>query len=207
MHQEDLLATRSDIDGFTFTVLRPDVVIGFSLGSPMSLLGAIGVYAALSNAAGVPLRFPGTQGAWAALHQFTDADLLGAAARWALTTGSARGEIFNVINGDQFRWQHLWQDIAAVFDMPSAALQSMNLVAQMADKGPVWDALVAREGLRKTPYGQIASWEFADGLWQSGFDMVQSAIKIRQAGFADSVDSHQSITSKLRQLRQDRYLP
>jgi len=33
--------------------------------------------------------------------------------------------------------------------------------------------------------------------------MVQSTIKIRQVGFAGCVDSHQSITSKLRQLRQD----
>lgn len=205
--QEDLLSTRAEIEGFTFTVLRPDVVIGFSLDSPMNLLGAIGVYAALSNAAGVPLRFPGTHSAWTALHQFTDADLLAAAVQWALTAVPARGEIFNVINGDHFRWQHLWQDIADVFDMPTATPQPMNLVTQMGDKGPDWDALVARDGLRKTPYGQIASWQFADGLWQSGFDMVQSTIKIRQAGFADSVDSHQSITKKLRQLRQDKYLP
>ena len=83
--QEDLLAFRADRDDFTFRVLRPDLVIGFSLGSPMNLLGAIGVYAAMSRAAGVPLRFPGTHEAWAALQQFTDADLRASAAQWALT--------------------------------------------------------------------------------------------------------------------------
>lgn len=205
--QEDLLASRADRDGFTFTVLRPDVVIGFSLGSPMNLLGAIGVYAAVSKAAGVPLRFPGTHEAWAALQQFTDADLLASAAQWALTAETARGEIFNVTNGDQFRWQHIWEDIAGVFEMPTAAPQPMSLVAQMADKESAWDALLVAHRLRPTPYDQIAGWEFADGLWQAGFDMVQSTIKIRQAGFADSIDSHQSMTTKLRQLRQDRYLP
>lgn len=205
--QEDLLAARADRDGFAFTVLRPDVVIGFSLGSPMNLLGAIGVYAALSKAEGVPLRFPGGPGAWTALHQFTDANLLAAAVQWALTADTARGEVFNVLNGDQFRWQHLWSDIAAVFEMSTAQPQPMGLSAQMADKEPAWDALVARHRLRPIPYRRIAAWHFADGLWGSDYDMVQSTIKIRQAGFADCVDSHRSITSKLRRLRHDGYLP
>ena len=62
--QKVLLAFRADRDGSTFTVLRPDLVIGFSLGSPMNLLGVIGVYAAVSQTAGVPLRFPGSHEAW-----------------------------------------------------------------------------------------------------------------------------------------------
>jgi nucleoside-diphosphate-sugar epimerase len=205
--QEDPLAARAERDGFTFTVLRPDVAIGFSLGSPMNLLGSIGVYAAVSKAEGIPLRFPGGPGAWTALHQVTDADLLGAAVQWALTADTARGETFNVINGDQFRWEHLWDDIAAVFEMPTAAPQPMKLAEPMADKEPLWDALIARHTLRRIPYRQIASWDFADGVWWSQYDMVQSTIKIRQAGFADCIDSHHSITTKLRQLRHDRYLP
>jgi nucleoside-diphosphate-sugar epimerase len=205
--QEDLLATRADRDAFTFTVLRPDVVIGFSLGSPMNLLNAIGVYASLSKAAGVPLRFPGSAGAWTALHQITDADLLASAASWALTAEAARGEIFNVTNGDQFRWLHLWDDIADAFDMPTAAPQPMSLAVQMSDKEPAWNALRAARELRSIPYEQLKSWEFADSLWSADFDMIQSTIKIRQAGFPDSIDSHQNITTKLRQLRDDKYLP
>jgi nucleoside-diphosphate-sugar epimerase len=205
--QEDLLSARADRKGFTFTVLRPDVVIGFGLWSPMNLLGAIGVYAALSKAAGVPLRFPGSPGTWVALYQFTDADLLAAAVQWALTAVTARDQVFNVLNGDQFRWQHLWPEIAAVFDMPTAPPQPMKLGEQMAHKEPEWDALVARHGLRPTPYEGIAAWDFADGLWASDYDMVQSTIKIRQAGFGGCVDSHESLIGKLRRLRHDRYLP
>lgn len=205
--QEDLLAARADRGAFTYTVLRPDVAIGFSLGSPMNLIGAIGVYAALSKAEGVPLRFPGGPGAWTALHQFTDADLLASAVRWALTAGAARDEVFNVTNGDLFRWEHLWGDIATVFEMPAAAPQPMRLAEHMVHKGAQWDALVDRHRLRTVPYDQMAQWDFADGVWWSQYDMVQSTIKVRQAGFADSVDSHHSITSKLRALREENYLP
>jgi len=205
--QEDLLADRSATDGFTWTVLRPDVVIGFNTGSPMNLLMSIAVFAALSKDAGVPLRFPGSAQAWTALHQFTDADLLAAATQWALSSDTATNEIFNVLNGDQFRWQHLWPDIARDFDMPTAAPQPMSLADQMADKEAAWDALVSRHHLQPTPYDQVASWAFADGIWSAGFDMVQSTIKIRRAGFAGCVDSHQSLLGHLARLRELRYVP
>jgi nucleoside-diphosphate-sugar epimerase len=205
--QEDLLTARARTDGFTWTVLRPDAVIGFNTGSPMNLLTCIAVFAALSKDAGAPLRFPGSAQAWTALHQVTDADLLAAATEWALTSERAADEIFNVTNGDLFRWQHLWPDIANVFDMSTAPPQPMNLRDQMADKQAAWDSLVERHRLQPVPYEQVASWAFADGVWNSGFDMVQSTIKIRQAGFADCVDSHDSLITHLTRLRRLRYMP
>jgi nucleoside-diphosphate-sugar epimerase len=205
--QEDLLAERARSAGFTWTVLRPDVVIGFSTGSAMNLLTAIAVFAALSKEAGVPLRFPGSAAAWTALHQFTDADLLASATEWALSSERAADEIFNVLNGDLFRWEHLWADIARAFDMAVSAPQPMSLQEQMADKRPAWDALVRRHQLQPVAYDEIAAWAFADGVWNAGFDMVQSTIKIRQAGFADCVDSHESLIGHLIRLRERRYVP
>lgn len=91
--------------------------------------------------------------------------------------------------------------------MPTAPPQPMSLREQMADKRPAWDRLVERHGLRPTPYDRIASWPFADGIWSSGFDLVQSTTKIRRAGFADCLDSHESFTGHLRRLRHLRYVP
>jgi nucleoside-diphosphate-sugar epimerase len=205
--QEDLLAERARSAGFTWTVLRPDVVIGYSTGSPMNLLTAIAVFATLSKDAGVPLRFPGSAAAWTALHQFTDTDLLASATEWALTSERAADEIFNVLNGDQFRWEHLWPDIAQAFDMAVAAPLPMSLQEQMADKRPAWDSLVRRHRLQPVAYDEITAWAFADGVWNSGFDLVQSTIKIRQAGFADCIDSHESLIAHLIRLRERRYVP
>ncbi|WP_248582952.1 SDR family oxidoreductase [Nocardioides sp. InS609-2] len=205
--QEDLLHEMSSRQGFTWTVLRPDLVLGFALGSPMNMLMALGVYASLCKDAGVPLRFPGTPTAWTALHQFTDADVLAAAVEWALDSPNAVGEVFNVTNGDNFRWQHLWDDMAGVFDMPTAAPQPMSLTEQMADKGHVWDALVHRHRLVVTTYDQVSAWRFADAVLATDFDMVQSTIKIRQAGFHGCVDTHTSVVGHLQRLREHRYLP
>jgi nucleoside-diphosphate-sugar epimerase len=47
--QEDELTRRADTMGFRWTVLRPDAVVGLSIGSPMNLLMSLAVYAAFSR--------------------------------------------------------------------------------------------------------------------------------------------------------------
>lgn len=205
--QEDLLWAEAAGAGFTWTVLRPDAVIGLSFGSPMNMLTSIAVYATVCRHQGVPLRFPGTPGAWTALHQATDADIIAGAVAWALDAPAARGEIFNVTNGDHFRWQHLWPELADFFGMPTAPPQPMSLGVQMADKGAVWDEIVAEYKLRPTSISELAAWQFADDWFANESDMVQSTIKIRQAGFNECIDSHESFLTWLSRMRQLALIP
>ncbi|WP_165185159.1 MULTISPECIES: SDR family oxidoreductase [Paraburkholderia] len=205
--QEDILWARAQTQGYNWTVLRPDAVIGPSIGSPMNLVMGIAAFAVTSRELNVPLRFPGSLAAWSALHQATDSEILGQAVRWALTSPSARNEIFNVTNGDNFRWQHLWPDVAEFFDMPVAAPQPMSLAEQMQDKASLWERTIRKHNLKPTLWSELVSWPFLDGQLNFGTDMVQSTIKIRQAGFGACVDSHQSILSHLRRLRDYRLIP
>ena len=52
--------------------LRPQTLCGFSPGSPMSILPAIAVYAAISKELALPLRFPGKPGAYDTIYQVTE---------------------------------------------------------------------------------------------------------------------------------------
>lgn len=205
--QEDLLWREAEREGFAWTVLRPDGVMGPSLNSPMNILTGIASFAAISQALQLPLRFPGSLGAWSALHQATDSGVLAQAVLWALTSAAARQQVFNVTNGDHFRWQQLWPQIAGFFGLDSAMPQPMNLGVQMADKAPLWARIVEEHGLRQTPWEQIAAWPFVDGWLNAGYDMVQSTIKIRQAGFQGCIDSHQSVLDQLQRLRDYRLIP
>ncbi len=63
-------------------------------------------------------RFPGTKEGWNTLQETTDAELFGRAALWALGEDIARNEIFNVSNGDVYRWRQLWNELAAFYDLP-----------------------------------------------------------------------------------------
>jgi hypothetical protein len=68
----------------------------------------------------------------------------------------------------------------------------MPAVSEMSEKDPLWDSMVARYGLHATPYDQIANWAFADWMLNFREEAILSTIKIRQAGFADCIDTHQS---------------
>lgn len=205
--QEDFLRERSAGKSWSFTALRPEAVCGFAVGNPMNLTMVIAVYAALSKELGLPLRFPGPEAAYRALYQVTSADILAEAADWAGRTDAARGEIFNITNGDYFRWQHMWPKIARTFRMEVADPVPMPLTTYMADKGPLWARMTEKYGLRPIPYETLVSWPFGDFLFNSGFDNVSSTIKARRAGFGACIDTEDMFTTFFDRLRRQRVLP
>jgi nucleoside-diphosphate-sugar epimerase len=112
--QEAQLRRRAEQSRWDYVALRPDVVVGDIHGNPMNIALVVGVFAELSRALGIPMRFPGTDKAYGQLVQLTDAGLLARASSWAATTDKAAGEAFNVTNGDVFRWSgcgRTWRDI------------------------------------------------------------------------------------------------
>ncbi len=205
--QEDLLRERSAGKPWSFTALRPEAVCGFAVGNPMNLTMVIAVYAALSKELGLPLRFPGTEAAYRALYQVTSADILAEAADWAGRTEAARNEIFNITNGDYFRWQHMWPKIARAFGMKVADPVPMPLTTYMADKGPLWARMTEKYGLRPIPYNTLVSWPFGDFIFSSGFDNISSTIKARRAGFQACIDTEDMFTAFFDRLRNQRILP
>jgi nucleoside-diphosphate-sugar epimerase len=204
--QEDFLRERQQGKRWHFTALRPEAVIGFAVGNPMNLLMVIAVYATISRELGLPLRFPGTEKAYRVLYQVTSADILAHATDWAGSTRAARNEFFNITNGDYFRWQHMWPKIARDFGMEIAHPVPFSLATYMTDKGPLWERIVQRHGLRSIPYESLVSWQFGDFILHSDFDNISSTIKARRAGFADCIDTEEMFTAYFRQLREDRII-
>jgi len=205
--QEDALRELADQAGFQFTVLRPDAVLGYAVGTAMNLLMCIAVYAAIGKELGLPLRFPLGQRAYDALIPITDAELLARATRWAADTPAAAGEIFNVHNGDYIRFRNLWPLVARDFGMEAAEPQPMSVAEHMADKGPVWDRLVARHGLVPTSWDSLVDWTFMDKAIGPGVEVIVSNIKLRQAGFGDCLDTEDSFLSWFGRLRAAKVLP
>src|SRR5271154_2197989 len=205
--QEDIVAEWAGKNGASWTVLRPHLVMGPSLNSPMNLVTSLATYAAMSRELGLPLRFPGTKEGWNTLQDTTDAELFGRATLWALGEDKARNKIFNVSNGDVYRWRQLWGELAAFYDLRIAEPLAMSTVSEMSEKAPLWDAMVARYGLHATPYGQIANRSFVDWMLNFGEETILSTIKIRKAGFADCIDTHESFRTQLTKLRELRIIP
>ena len=206
--QEDFLRARQQRKSWSWTALRPEATLGFGIGNPMNLGMSIAVYAAISKELGLPLRFPGTEKSYQVLYQLTSADILAKATIWAGQTEAARNEIFNITNGDYFRWRHLWPRIAAMCDMPMADPVPTPLTVYMADKKPVWEAIVKRHNLQPIPYEQISSWPFADAILRlMEFDNITSTIKARRAGFHDCIDTEDMFSEFFADLRENRIIP
>lgn len=205
--QEDLVRRLGKERDFSWTALRPEGVTGYATGNPMNLLMVIGVYAAICKELGLPLRFPGTRAAYEVLYQTTDAELLARATIWAGANESAHNQIFNINNGDQFRWAQLWPRFAEHFGMDYAPPQQMSLTDAMPTRGDVWEALVQTHDLVDTPFEDLVAWPVGDFLFHHEADNITSTIKARQAGFADALDTETRLLDLFDELIELKVLP
>jgi len=207
LQEDHLRALQSGAD-FAWTILRPQFVCGFALGSAMNGLSPIAVYAAISRELGLPLRFPGGP---FRVQEATDSRLLAGAALWATEASAAANETFNIVNGDCFTWESLWPRIAARFGCALGTPAPARLARIMPDKAALWRRMVARHGLADHHLEELVpNWELADNLMGYGVEpraMLLSGIKARQAGFADCVDSEEMFLHWLGWLQAERFVP
>ena len=205
--QQDLVATRQRGKAWTWSAARPHGICGFAVGTPMNLVMVIGVYAAICRELGLPFSHPGTPGNYRALYRVTDAEHLAKAVLWMATEPGCANQAFNVTNGDVFRWERVWPRLADYFGVPAGPQRRIPLARMMADKGPVWDRIVGKHGLRPYRYEEIVSWSFGDFVFTPEFDIVSSLTKARLYGFHDVVDSEAMFVRIFDRLRADRVLP
>ena len=205
--QEQWLRRHQRGKSWSWSALRPQTVCGFALGSPMNIATAIAVYATISKELGLPLRFPGKPGAFRAIYQVTDSELLARAMTWCATSRTAENEVFNITNTDFFRWENLWPRFAAFFGLEPGPVQTIPLTDFMADKAPLWDEIVARHGLRPIPYADLVAWPFADYVFGCDWDVMTDTLKIRRAGFHDCVDSGEAFLRLFQQFRDMKVIP
>ena len=192
---------------WSWTEVRPHTLCGFSPGTSMSILAVIAVYASISKAFGLPLRFPGKPGAFRSVYQVTESSHLATALHWAATEPRCANQAFNITNGDYFRWCNVWPKIAKVFDMPAGDLQTISLVGHMADKAPLWEKLVKRHGLKPYAFDELVAWPFGDYVFGCDWDVMTSTVKARKYGFHDVVDSEEMFVRLLTRFREERIVP
>jgi nucleoside-diphosphate-sugar epimerase len=205
--QQDFLEARQRGKAWNWSASRPHAICGFALGNPMNLSMVIAVYAAISRELGLPLSFPGKPGAYRALYQCIDSALLARALTWMATQPKCANQACNITNGDLFRWENLWPKIARCFDLEVGPVRHISLSRFMADKGPVWERIVRKHGLRELPYQQVAAWGFGDFVFASDFDIISDTGKIRRLGFTETLDSEEMFVRLFEEFRAERVIP
>jgi nucleoside-diphosphate-sugar epimerase len=207
-NQEDFLRSQSQGKQWSWTALRPDGVIGLAIGNPMNLGTLIAVYASLCKELNVPMRFPGTDEAYNALFNVTDARLLAKGMEFVALSADARGEIYNITNGDIFRWKYIWPKLAAYFEIEVDEPQTFSLSVFMADKKPVWDAIIRKYQLTDYNFERLVQWPFGDFLFNAKHDLFMDVNKLRRIGFNEMhKDTYSSFTDLFDELKFNKIIP
>lgn len=205
--QQDYLIEKSKGKNWSWSCVRPHAVCGYAVGIPMNLVSCIAVYAAISKELGLPLRFPGSEVTYRSMYMATEAGLLARAMEWAATTPACAGRVFNVVNGDHVRFEHMWPKFADFFDMEAGPPQRIDLSLMMADKAPLWDEIVRRHDLVPNAYEDMAHWPFAQYIFNNEWDMMSDSTKCREFGFLDFVDTERMFLDLFAELRANRIIP
>lgn len=207
--QEDYVRDQGAAHGFSWTVLRPQLVTGKTPGA-LNVLPAIGVYAAIRREKGEPFSFPGGPSfVWEA----ADADLVGRVIRWAAESQQAANEIFNITNGDVFSWRSVWPDLARTLGVATGADDPFSLADYIRDNKDVWERIVEKYDLASNDLdafvgqgAEHADFAFASGA-SAGPVAFVSTIKLRRAGFADVLDTRDAFTGALQSFIDRKLLP
>lgn len=205
--QEDFLRQAQQGQRWSWVNLIPPFVSGFAVGNPMNLVLGVGIYAAVCKEMGLPLRFPGSLGAYDAVHQIADAHTIGAAASWAARSDAAQNQAFNVTNGDPARWRNTWPVIAQRLGMECAEPKTMPLADVMPDQQALWDRIAQRHGLREIAIGRIVNWGWVDYMLRMSHDVLLETGKIRRAGFHECIETDSMFVQRLRELQQHKVIP
>lgn len=210
-NQEDYLRGLQRGKDWSFSIFRPVLIVGYSLGAAMNLIPAIGVYAAFLKEAGQPLHYPGGP---SRIAQAVDAGLLARAIAWAGEREAACNETFNVANGDVFMWQNVWPALADALGMLPGQDVPLSLARDIAPREADWQRICRKYGLVAPDLAQFVglSFEYADyqmgyGRSRPGPPSFSSTIKLMQAGFHEVMDTEVMLVRWLRHFQERRLLP
>ncbi len=209
--QEDYLKTLSATRNFGYTILRPQLIVGPNHGVVMNLPPVVGAYAAIRKYEGLPLSYPGgADWVWEA----ADARIVGNACFWAGTNTAARNETFNITNGEVFSWRDMWPALAAVLDIEVGPDEPIDMPAYLVERAELWPAIVQQHNLQPLSLAEIlgeshhyANLCFAYGAEQSPAPAFLSTVKVKQAGFTETMNSEASFCHWLRDLRRRKVIP
>ncbi|WP_114938697.1 SDR family oxidoreductase [Mucilaginibacter endophyticus] len=207
--QEDTVYAAAERDGFTWSIHRPHTVIGYAVGNLMNMGTTLAVYASICKETGRAFRFPGSAAQWQGLSDVTDARLLADHMIWASTTDAAANQAFNVANGDIFRWNWLWEQIAAWFGVEAHGFDgTVHLLEnEMANDAQLWEQISKKHSLKEPQLARLSSAWHTDLDLGRPIEVMTDMSKSRKLGFTKYQDTRDSFFDLFERLKAERLIP
>ncbi len=197
---------------WSWSILRPVLIVGCSVGSAMNVIPALGVAADDGAPARPALDYPGGVGRVA---QAVDADLLARAVAWSGEAKTARNEIFNVTNGDVFVWPNVLAGHRRRAGLRSGRARAASSRRQIRPQEAAWAEIRAAHGL-KSGDSRGSSSAFRSSIRRLHDrataatgpvrPRIVSTIKLMQAGFGEVMDT-EAMFASFAEMQAKRLLP
>ncbi|BAV05531.1 Nucleoside-diphosphate-sugar epimerase [Filimonas lacunae] len=207
--QEDEVYAAAKRDGFTWSIHRPHTVIGKAIGNAMNMGSTLAVYASICKQQNLPFVWPGSEAQWNGISDVTDARILAEQLLWAATTPAAQNEAFNIANGDVFRWNWLWYQIAQWFGIEAAGYQGTihPLEETMKDYKDLWQNIATANGLQETDINRLTSAWHTDLDLGRPLEVMTDMSKSRKLGFTGYKSTRDTFFELFEQMRSERLIP
>lgn len=209
--QEDYLQRKQSGRDWHWTIFRPTQIVGDAIGSNLNSLLALCVFGVLRREKGLALAFPGDFGR---VGTMIDAEMLARAIDWAGVSPAARNETFNVGNGDVYSWEGVWDTLADALGMEVGLPERIVIHDYIAARQRQWSDIVRKFALTSPSdlngfLGESA--RLADALTRIGHGVqpltISSVVKLRQAGFHETIDTEDMIRKWVRRYQESGLIP
>ena len=217
-NQIDALKELSDKRSWSFTEVRPDVIVGFTPGSNyMNVTQGLGFYLSLYrevHGKGALVRFPGSANSWRNKHTDTFQDVLARLEIHAALNQDkcGGGRAFNAADGEVTTWSDLWQGLCEYFGLagvgPTSEPMSIDgLRAFVTGNRAVWERVEKERGLKAGLLDKY-SWGF---LWfvMVGFDFDREydLSACREVGFTDTIPTLKGYLTSFERMQEAKIIP
>lgn len=207
--QEDELFAAAKKYHFSWSVHRPHTIIGYAVGNAMNIGQTLAVYATLCKQTGQAFVFPGSSAQWHGVSDMADARLLAAQLLWAATSKQAENQDFNMANGDVFRWQWMWGEIANYFGIKPVPFSGevQPLEGRMHDAATQWKKIAEKFSLKQPDVNKLVSWWHTDADLGRPMEVFTDMSKSRKAGFTGYQCTRDAFIDLFDKLKAEKLIP
>lgn len=207
-NQEDHIRALSKGKNWDYTLVRPEIVIGFARGGAVLNTGSfVALYATFCRELGVPMHFPGSETAYRALNKYSDAAMVGEFEVWCAQQDIAANEAYNITIGSMFRWENVWHQFADYFGCERGRVLTFSLEDYLGSQQALWRDIVRKYGLRDSEMAELANWAYADWVMGRGWDTVLDDTKRISHGFTKVMRHEEMFFSYFDTLKREKLIP
>jgi hypothetical protein len=200
---------------WTYSEIRPDVIIGFTPGSNfMNCAQGLGLWLSLAREVygkGAKIPFPGSQKSWANKHTDTFQDILGKMDIYAAVNHDkcGNGGIFNCADGKVVTWSDKWSGICTDFELEGTepGPQPYSIEEFVKKNSSTWQQIAQKHGL-KAGIMENFSWPFLYFVMTVfDFDRQYDLTSAKAVGFNETIDTVKGYKTAFQRMRDAKIIP